>query len=422
MITYTDQLTFRKWPDVVNIAFSNYDIKGHSTSDWVRLGVLAPNQEIEIPYRSLVPLHVEGLLVTGKAISATHDALPAIRMQADLENLGAVCGIAASICCKEHVQPRALDVAELQAQLVNWGIIPQEMLHRDSDKQEMSLDEMKYWISRLDDNHQITEFLNMEWEDVHREPIPMVMVCTAGPNIIELLQQELAIPHSSRRLTVAKALAWYGHPSAVPVLLSYIEPYFEHEELPAMRMKLRYIHIPPDGGAMPELAYLLYSLGMVKDDRAIPVVQQAVHKLKPTWEKLINTQHGLFFYVDSLCHIAELLASPALIPSLTVLHQDPFFFRHTTTEIIQPDFMEERRSYLEIVIARALARCGSKDGLLTLAEYLNDTRKTLASHAHKELVRITRKDLGKATEDWTSWIAQLSVLEPTEWEGFLDDR
>jgi hypothetical protein len=281
---------------------------------------------------------------------------------------------------------------------------------------------MNYWISRLDDSHQINEFLNMDWDAVHREPIPMVMVCTAGPQIVPLLRQELADSNSPRRLTVAKALAWYGDPSATPVLLSYIAPYLELDELPPIQMELRYTHIPPDGGAMPELAYLLYSLAMMKDERAISVVRQAAGKLKPSWEKLKDPRHGLFFYVDSLCHIAEMLASPELIHSLSEMHRDPLFYRHATKELIQPDFMEERRSYLELVIARALARCGGKDGLAALAEYLNDSRKMLARHAHLELVRITGKDLGKTKEDWTQWIVSLSTFHPRQWEGFMDDR
>ncbi|WP_425283883.1 FAD-dependent oxidoreductase [Lihuaxuella thermophila] len=52
------------------------------------MGCIPPNLLIEIPYRMLLPKGLDGILVIGKAISATHDALPAIRMQADLENLG----------------------------------------------------------------------------------------------------------------------------------------------------------------------------------------------------------------------------------------------------------------------------------------------------------------------------------------------
>ncbi|MBC7239600.1 MAG: FAD-dependent oxidoreductase, partial [Chloroflexi bacterium] len=62
-LTLTDQLTRRCWPDVVYIAFSNYDMKGEATSDWVRMGIQPPNLTIEIPYRALVPNGLEDILV-----------------------------------------------------------------------------------------------------------------------------------------------------------------------------------------------------------------------------------------------------------------------------------------------------------------------------------------------------------------------
>ena len=115
VLTLTDQLRQRRWQDVINVAFSNHDIKGHTGSDWLRIGLIPPNLEVEIPYRALLPRGLDGILVVGKAISATHDALPAIRMQADLENLGGVAALAAAQAIRANISPRDIDVRRLQA-------------------------------------------------------------------------------------------------------------------------------------------------------------------------------------------------------------------------------------------------------------------------------------------------------------------
>src|SRR5690606_35177116 len=108
--TLNDQLRQRKWEDVINVAFSNHDVKGHTGSDWLRVGLIPPNLEIEVSYRAILPETLENILVVGKAISATHDALPAIRMQADLENLGGVAALAAAQAVHENCAPHEIDI------------------------------------------------------------------------------------------------------------------------------------------------------------------------------------------------------------------------------------------------------------------------------------------------------------------------
>ena len=68
--------------------------------------------------------------MVGKAFSATHDALPAIRMQADLENLGGVAALAASQAVQAGATLRELDLSRLQARLVDASVLPPEVLTR----------------------------------------------------------------------------------------------------------------------------------------------------------------------------------------------------------------------------------------------------------------------------------------------------
>jgi hypothetical protein len=77
----------------------------------------------DIPYRCLVPKEIENLLVAGKAISASRAVYHRFLMQTMVT--GQAAGVAAALCAKKNISPRALeeDVSELQAILVRQGAI-----------------------------------------------------------------------------------------------------------------------------------------------------------------------------------------------------------------------------------------------------------------------------------------------------------
>ncbi|MHB9133022.1 MAG: FAD-dependent oxidoreductase [Armatimonadota bacterium] len=67
---------------------------------------------IGIPYRALLPVGVDGLLVAGKAISGTHIAMSAYRVQPIMASVGQAAGVAAALAAREQTEPRSL-AAEL---------------------------------------------------------------------------------------------------------------------------------------------------------------------------------------------------------------------------------------------------------------------------------------------------------------------
>jgi Dehydrogenases (flavoproteins) len=77
----------------------------------------------DIPYRCLVPLGVENLLVAGKMISTDRDAYQRYVQQTMIT--GQAAGAAAALCAKHGVSPRMLeqDVSELQRILKNQGAV-----------------------------------------------------------------------------------------------------------------------------------------------------------------------------------------------------------------------------------------------------------------------------------------------------------
>ncbi len=76
-----------------------------------------------IPYRCLTPRGLEGILVAGRCISATHEALGSIRVMAQCMALGEAAGTAAAVAVKRGIGPRQVDVAELQRLLREQGAI-----------------------------------------------------------------------------------------------------------------------------------------------------------------------------------------------------------------------------------------------------------------------------------------------------------
>ena len=77
-----------------------------------------------IPYRSCVPESLDGLLLAGRDIGGTHKAHSNYRVMPICLNVGLGVGIAAAQAAARGVEPRAVDVAAVQAELRRQGIEP----------------------------------------------------------------------------------------------------------------------------------------------------------------------------------------------------------------------------------------------------------------------------------------------------------
>ena len=83
----------------------------------------------DIPYRSLVPQKVKNLLVAGRAISTTHEAMSAIRVMAPCMAMGEAAGRAAKMAVRQGIQPADIDVRQLQSELLANGAYLREKNH-----------------------------------------------------------------------------------------------------------------------------------------------------------------------------------------------------------------------------------------------------------------------------------------------------
>lgn len=119
-LTEEDLLNGRRFPDVV--AQTNYEIDIHSPDG--KKGTDERHIDgYDIPYRCMLPVNVEGLLVAGRSISATHVAMSSMRVQPTCYALGQAAGIAASLAIEEKLPVAEIPVDTLQTRLSGQGVV-----------------------------------------------------------------------------------------------------------------------------------------------------------------------------------------------------------------------------------------------------------------------------------------------------------
>jgi hypothetical protein len=120
-LTREDILERRAFPDA--IARSAYPIDIHNPSgSGTTTHRLPPGTSYEIPYRCLVPRDADDLLVAGRCISTTHEALASTRLTPTVMTLGQAAGTAAALSLQRGVAPRALDARVLRERLIADGV------------------------------------------------------------------------------------------------------------------------------------------------------------------------------------------------------------------------------------------------------------------------------------------------------------
>lgn len=113
-----DILSCRKFEDAIAVASYPIDIHhskgGGCTLTWC-------GDCYDIPYRSLLPINVENLIVAGRSISTTHEAMSAVRVMSSCMAMGEAAGRAAGMAVKEGIYPSLIDVKKLQKELISEG-------------------------------------------------------------------------------------------------------------------------------------------------------------------------------------------------------------------------------------------------------------------------------------------------------------
>lgn len=120
-LTLDDLQSGRHFEDV--IALCGYPVDIHDPTGAGGGVAEAPPtaNRYEIPYRVMLPKAVDGLLVAGRSVSTTHEALGAIRVMPSCFAMGEAAGVAAAMATAAGIAPRAIPVPELHKALVAAG-------------------------------------------------------------------------------------------------------------------------------------------------------------------------------------------------------------------------------------------------------------------------------------------------------------
>lgn len=121
-LTIDDLFAGRKWPSAI-VREASFPIDIHNpdgigqaqgVSEKSPLGKDPKVKPYDIPYGCLVPRKVNGLLVAGRCLSGSHEALASYRVQIIAMATGLAAGVGAAEAARQGVEPRELDVTTIQ--------------------------------------------------------------------------------------------------------------------------------------------------------------------------------------------------------------------------------------------------------------------------------------------------------------------
>ncbi|MCQ6266773.1 FAD-dependent oxidoreductase [Fictibacillus sp. WQ 8-8] len=122
VLTKEDVVAGRKFDEV--IAKSGYPIDIHAPSgNGMEISWIEGDGSFDIPYGCLVPKKIQNLLVAGRCMSTSHEALATTRLTPSAMAVGQAAGTAAAMTHTNGTTPSNIDIKELQKQLVEDGMV-----------------------------------------------------------------------------------------------------------------------------------------------------------------------------------------------------------------------------------------------------------------------------------------------------------
>ena len=365
IISPLDILLERRFPDTVAIGKSNFDTHGYTIHS--RFTIKPPDMAgmiACIPLRALMPRGLDGILVTGLAISAHRDAMPILRMQPDIQNEGYAAGLAAAMAVQAGVPPRDVDIETLQAQLAEKGVLPEGILEESADWPHPP-EQVKRAVEQVTDDYQGIDLILAQPED----SLPM-------------LRDALQTAEDSREEVVyAQILGMLRDDAGAEVLATEVRDRAWDEGW-------NYRGMGQFGASLSRVDSLIIALGRTGASAALEPILEKVKQLDADKD---------FSHHRAVAEALESLADPAAAEPLAELLGRQGMSGHAWTEIGEAtesarsggpnDVVPRRHSLRELILARALYRCGDHEGRgeAILREYAKDLRGHHARHARAVL-------------------------------------
>jgi len=371
VMRYIDQIAGRTYSDSVVFSGSDYDSHGYPSSPFFELiphdaesrarNHPAPGGTCHTPYRCLLPRDLDNLLVIGLGISMDRDASAMVRMQFDMANQGYAAGVAAAVAARDGIAPRRIDVKALQEHLAGIGCLPATVLvHEDS-----------FPLPTSNIQQAVSDFGRANNPAEAAKPLGIIL--THPEAALPFVRQMYGEAEGAARIAYAKILSAHGDPTGVPTLIEALEAARWDAKIYQGRMA--------DYACLPTpVDSLVLALGRAGDRTAVPTILAMAEQL----DAGITLSHH-----RAIALALERLADPAAAKTLAELLQKPGMRGYAMTVIPGgTECLEARTESLrEIVLGRALYRCGDHQGLgaSILREYRKDVRGLFARHADRLL-------------------------------------
>ncbi|HUT91213.1 MAG TPA: FAD-dependent oxidoreductase [Thermoguttaceae bacterium] len=364
VVNVMDQIIGRTYKDLISVSWSAYDPHGYHNSDLVYAGLMPltkhetkPGFATHIPFRSLLPKGLQGILVVGRSHSVTHDVQASVRMNPDLINEGYAAGYSAAEAIKTNTTLRRVDLGPIQDHLVEIGNLSRE-------------DRLKRCV-------ETPEPTDGELGSAAEDPGQKVNLATllrAGDRSIPYLKASFA---SEPTLAKAKALCTLGDSTVVEYLASWLDNQPLGEGLAYQWDNFL---------SVSDVDSVMWLLGVPRDQRA---VASLVRKLQEC-----GTSGTSFSHIRAVTRALGRIGSPAAAPAL-----DEFLGREGVqghADVVgDPQSLKSDsfvKSYIELYAAGALVRCGDRNGhgRDVLTDYLDDWRGIFVRYAGHVLGETTR--------------------------------
>jgi len=350
----------RTFPDTIVRASSNFDTHGFTIHPVFMLK--PPGREVVptyVPYRCLLPKGLEGIFVTGLGVSAHRDVMPVIRMQPDVQNQGYAAGVAAAMATSANQRLRDIDIRALQQHLVEKGILAAEVLtHEDSFP--LPNEDIQCAVQNV-----VEDFKGIE------------ILFTQPEAALPLLQQAYDRASSSAdKLTYAHILGIMGDATGVATLEAAVRAEQWDEGW-------NYTGMGQYGRSISPVDSLIIALGRTRRKEALDPILDKV--------RLLGPEHAMSHH-RAVSIALESLRDPKAAQPLANLLQKPAMAGYAYTDIKEVaanipaspvDTSTREQSLRELILARALYRCGDDNGLgeKILNQYARDLRGHYARHA-----------------------------------------
>lgn len=409
-----DAIEGTHFDDVVCLASSDFDPHYVGLSDYTRCGFLLPHSidiVVEIPYRSIVPKGLNGLLLSGRGFSQTQETYQFTRMTSDLIVLGYLTGQIAAALSFNNTQTKDFDITPLQQEWAALSYYPEGYLSKQAGNKTGAPGEAERRVKALSQGKR--EYLYECIKLPKQQAVPLLK---------ESFQTTADAP---TQLLIAQALAWFGEQTGSDVILrdlnnlyaqerekgypaDFVDNYDlirgrEHNVLEGLfwRINQHIALLARSGyeGAKPAIRTILENTtsGGVMMKRESDYYDERIDlKLVPFHNRILN-----------LSYFIERLPDTQFIAGLSKLLQDPHVGGYRTSEYEKVRW----RVYggdLELHIAAALARSGGKRGYELLADYLHDLHHTFKAFAAAELKTLTGKQHGYDAVAWVRTIESLA--------------